>query len=243
MKRKNLLILMMILVLILATSFSFTGCLSKAIEKAAESIVAESMAAENTGTQGGPVATDTAPESVTETTEAAPMYELTGKDWVILTQPAVCFITSYYSAYVYDPNQLDYFGPYYSYIYAGTGFCVNATTGHIVTAAHVVDIPEVELKWDILDQYIYDAYPDDYFNLTDAEWNWIYENYKVVGETSDTKLDHEVWVQFNTATSGLADSANANYLRAEIVDFSPWEQRDIAILRIQSLTGGALSSV
>ncbi len=27
------------------------------------------------------------------------------------------------------------------------------------------------LKWDILDAYIADIYPDDYNTLTDAQWN------------------------------------------------------------------------
>jgi S1-C subfamily serine protease len=108
----------------------------------------------------------------------------------------------------------------------------------------VIDISEVDIKWKILEDHVWEVYgEDEYYNLTDTQWNWIYNNYKVVGQTSDTKIDQEVWIQFNTATSGLADSANAQYVRAEIVDFSPEDQRDIAILRIQPVTGGALSSV
>jgi S1-C subfamily serine protease len=246
MKKLHLQILVTLLIVALVSTFGLTGCFSKAIERAAESIVAESMAAESaaaaeTSSQERAVPETTA-EPVAETAEVVPAYELTGQDWVILTQPSVCFVTCYYSGYVYDPNRLDYFGPYYSWIYGGTGFCINSNTGHIITAAHVVDIPEVDIKWKMLDDYIFEEYPDDYWNLTNEDWNWIYENYEVVGELSDTSTDHEVWVQFNTATSGLADSANAQYLRAEVIDFSPWDQRDIAILKIQSTTGGALSA-
>lgn len=68
---------------------------------------------------------------------------------MILTQPAVCFITMYYYAYVYDAwydtwSELYYYGPL-----GGTGFCVNPETGHIVTAGHVVDVPIDEIILDI----------------------------------------------------------------------------------------------
>jgi len=196
--------------------------------------------------QGGPAQQDQTQETQQVSPEIqapAQTYQLTSKDLVILAQPSVCSITSYYYGLVYDPNRSNYFGPYYSYLYYGTGFCVNPSTGHILTAAHVVDIPEVDLKWQILDQYIYEAYPDYYDVLTNEDWNRIYENFKVVGQKSDTKLNHEVLVQFNQAISGLATSINTPYMRAEIVDFSPWEQRDIAILKVQAQTGGALSSL
>ncbi|MBN1298527.1 MAG: trypsin-like peptidase domain-containing protein, partial [Actinobacteria bacterium] len=242
MNKKVLKILGFFLVFTLLSVLSLTGCFSKAIERAAESMIAESMAEESAAL---PAETSS---SVQETSavpaETAAQYELTGKDLIILAQPAVCFVVCYYSAYVYDPNQNDYFGPYYSYIYYGTGFCINPNTGHIMTAGHVVDIPEVEVKWKILEDHVWEVYgEDEYYSLTNEDWNWIYNNYKVVGETSDTYMDHEVWVQFNTATSGLADSANAQYMRAEIIDSSPSEQRDIALIRIQSISGGALSSV
>jgi S1-C subfamily serine protease len=239
MVKRHLKVIAVITVMLFLIVLSVSGCIPKNLR--------ESLATANQGTQsGGPTQESQATQPIdttAQTQETAAAYQLTAKDMIILAQPAVCSITSYYSALVYDPNKMDYFGPYYSYVYYGTGFCINPSTGHILTAAHVVDIPETEIKWAILDQYIAEAYPDDYGILTDEQWNWIYENYKVVGETSDTKVDHEVLVQFNQAISGLATSLNTPYMRAEIVDFSPWAQRDIAILRVQSVTGGALSSI
>lgn len=236
MQNRYLKVLSIFGVLLFLVVFMLGGCIPKGLR--------ESLA---TADQGGPSeqtqAVDTTAQAAIETQETAPAYQLSAKDLVILAMPAVCSITSYYSALVYDPQQNDYFGPYYSYIYYGTGFCINPSTGHILTAAHVVDISEVEIKNTILDEHIFQQYPDYYYDLTDEDWTWIYENYDVVGETSDTKLDHEVLVQFNQAVSGLATSINTPYTRAEIVDFSPWEQRDIAILKVQSTSGGALSSV
>ncbi len=238
--KKNLLAYFFVLILsLILIIFLFSGCIPKNLAQS----LATAQQGQQQGQNGPTQQSLPAETSAEQTTQATPAYQLTAKDLVILAQPAICSVTSYYSALVYDPNKADYFGPYYSYVYYGTGFCVNPSTGHVLTAAHVVDIPEVDLKWQVLDQYIFEAYPDYYYDLTEQEWNWIYENYKVVGQTSDTKLDHEVLIQFNQAISGLATSINTPYMRAEIVDFSPWEQRDIAILKIQAQTGGALSSV
>ncbi|MCG9479289.1 MAG: trypsin-like peptidase domain-containing protein [Actinomycetia bacterium] len=169
-------------------------------------------------------------------------YEFTAKDKLILTQPSICYVTTMYYGYVYDPNFEDWSVEYMYGPLGGTGFGVNPDTGHIVTAAHVIQDDYVNIKWSILDAYIFDTYPDDYYDLTDADWNWIYDNYKVEGQNTP-EPDHEVWVQFNTATAGLPDNPDTTYIRAEIIDYSPWDQRDIAILKIQPVTGRALSSV
>ncbi len=168
-------------------------------------------------------------------------YEFTARDRTILTQPSICYVTTMYYAYVYDPNfeawsQEYFFGPM-----GGTGFSVNPETGHIVTAAHVIEVDYVDIKWSILDAYIWDTYPDDYWNLTDADWNWIYDNFEVEGRNRP-EPDREVWVQFNTATGGVPDNPDSTYMRAEVIDSSPWEQRDIAVLKIQPTTGRALSA-
>ncbi|MBU4450197.1 MAG: serine protease, partial [Actinobacteria bacterium] len=172
-------------------------------------------------------------------------YQFSPGDSWLLVQPAVCYITSVYKAYVYNPNTAAWSDSYYWRAYGGTGFCVNPETGTIVTAGHMVDelvANYVQFKWDILDAYIYDVYPDDYYNLTDAEWNWIYDNYKVEG-LNKTEPDREVWVQFNTATANVPDNPGNTYTRAEVVSLSDRTQRDIAVIRVAPVTGRALSSV
>jgi len=172
-------------------------------------------------------------------------YQFSAADQWLLVQPAICYITTVYYAIVYDPNFQDYSQTEYIYgPFGGTGFVVNPDNGTIVTAGHMVDAreaDEVNLKYTILDQYIFDTYPDDYFNLTQADWNWIYENYKVVGYNVD-KPEMEVWVQFNTAVANVPDNPGNTFIRAEVVEMSTRNQRDIAILRIAPQTGRALSS-
>jgi V8-like Glu-specific endopeptidase len=169
-------------------------------------------------------------------------YELTYKDKVILTEPSVCYLVTYYYGYVYNPNWQEWSEQYYYGPMGGTGFCVNPETGHIFTAGHVINEPYDDVKWSILDAYILDNYPDEYYELTDADWNWIFDNYKVEG-SNGPELDREVWVQFNAATAGVPDSPDENYIRAEVIDYSPWEQRDLAVIKITPVTGNALSGI
>jgi hypothetical protein len=150
-----------------------------------------------------------------------------------------------YSGYVYDASISAWSDSYYWEYWTGTGFCVNPETGTIVTAGHMVDELVAnydQFKWDILDMYISDVYPDQYNNLTDADWTWIFANYKVEGQNK-TECDRKIWVQFNTAVANVPENPGNTYTQAEVVDFSDRYQRDIAIIRIAPVTGRALSSV
>ena len=83
-----------------------------------------------------------------------PDYEFTQDDFHLLSIPAVCFITSVWFAYVYDPNIQQWSDVYLYGPFNGTGFCANPENGTIVTAGHVVDVSYIELKWTILNMYI-----------------------------------------------------------------------------------------
>ncbi len=171
-----------------------------------------------------------------------PDYEFTQKDLHLFSIPAVCFITSVWFAYVYDPNIQQWSDVYLYGPFNGTGFCVNPENGTVVTAGHVVDVSYIELKWTILNMYMADNYPEEYPGLTESDWNQIYDEYKVEG-SDGPEPDREIWVQFNTANSSIPDNPSENFIRAEVLDFSPFDQRDIAILKITPLTGRALSSI
>ncbi len=168
-------------------------------------------------------------------------YELTSQDQVILTQPSVCFITTYYWGYVLDPWDNVWSDPYYQ-AFVGTGFCVNPDTGHIITAGHMVEISEADFKYDLIYTYLTETYGSELDSWLDADWNWAYENIRVEGFEGGP-YDREVYVQFNAASSGIPDNPadNETFVRAEVIDFSGWEQRDIALIRIQPQTGKALS--
>ena len=187
-----------------------------------------------------------AQDSSTDQKNTGTDYQFSPGDSYLLVQPAVCFITSVYSGYVYDPNSLAWSDSYWV-SYVGTGFCVNPETGTIVTAGHMVDelvANYVQFKWDILDAYVADTYPDEYNNntLTVADWNWIYDNYKVEG-LNKTECDREIWVQFNTAVANVPENPGNTYTRAEVISLSDRNQRDIAIIRVAPVTGRALSSI
>ncbi len=167
-------------------------------------------------------------------------YELTAQDKVILTQPSVCFITTYYWGYVLDPWENTWSDAYY-WAFVGTGFCVNPDTGHIITAGHMVEISEADFKYDLIYTYLTEAYNLD--DWTEDDWNWAYENVKVEGYDGGP-YDREVYVQFNNASGGIPDNPqdDETFIRSEVIDYSGWDQRDIALLKIQPQTGRALSS-
>ena len=173
-------------------------------------------------------------------------YELTAADKVLIVEPSVCFITSIFYGYILDP-WTNIWSDYYYEAFNGTGFVINPETGTIVTAGHVVDIDAAQFKYDLIDAYLQDTYGvnGELDAWTDADWNWAYENIKVegAGHQTTTPYDLEVYVQFNTATASQPEGpGNSSYLRAEVISKSPFDQRDIAILRITPQTGRALSS-
>ncbi|MCL5772081.1 MAG: serine protease [Actinobacteria bacterium] len=173
-------------------------------------------------------------------------YQLTAADKVLLVEPSVCYITSIFYGYVLDP-WTNTWSNYYYEAFAGTGFVVNPDTGTIVTAGHVIDIDAAQFKYDLIYQYLQDTYGvnGQLDSWTDADWNWAYENIKVEGSghQTTTPYDLEVYIQFNTATASQPEGpGKSSYLRAEIISKSPFDQRDIGILRITPQTGRALSS-
>jgi putative cell wall-binding protein len=114
-------------------------------------------------------AEETTPSNSVE--EFVKNYQFSPADQWMFVMPAVCSITTVYYGIVYDPNTQAYSGEYMYGPWSGTGFVVNPDNGTIITAGHMVDAlvaEEYALKSDILDQYIFDTYPDDYNNLTET---------------------------------------------------------------------------
>lgn len=173
-------------------------------------------------------------------------YQLTSADKVLLVEPSVCFITAVFYGYILDP-WTNTWSDYYYEAFSGTGFVINPETGTLVTAGHVVDIDAAQFKYDLIGSYLEDTYRStgELDAWTDADWNWAYENIKVegAGHQTATPYDLEVYVQFNTATASKPEGPGQSaYLRAEVISKSPFDQRDIGILRITPQTGRALSS-
>src|SRR5680860_55976 len=185
--------------------------------------------------------TTTAPSSETTTSKYETDYELSQLDKTLLVSPAVCYVSTLWTARVFDDNVLGWSKPYTFGPIGGTGFVVNPLTGHIVTAAHVIDAPYREIKKNILDQYIKETYPEDYDTLSESDWDTIDSYFKVEG-LNDIAPDREVWVQFNTATAGIADSSDENYITAELISISDVNNRDMGIIQVTPKTGRALSA-
>ena len=184
--------------------------------------------------------TTTASQSSTSTSKYETDYVLTPQDRVLLVRPSVCFVSSLWVTRVFDNNLQKWSKPYTFGPIGGTGFCINPETGHIVTAAHVIDVPYKQIKESILDQYIKETYPEDYETLSESDWDTINSHFKVEG-LKDVAPDREVWVQFNTATAGIADNPDENYTRAEVISISDSNNRDIGIIQVTPKIGRSLS--
>jgi len=184
--------------------------------------------------------TTTASPPGTSTSKYETDYVLTPQDKVLLVSPSVCFVSSLWTTRVFDNNLQKWSKPYTFGPIGGTGFCINPETGHIVTAAHVIDVSYKEIKENILDQYIKETYPEDYETLSESDWDTINSHFKVEG-LKNVAPDREVWVQFNTATAGIADNPGENHTRAEVISISDSNNRDIGIIQITPKTGRALS--
>jgi S1-C subfamily serine protease len=170
---------------------------------------------------------ETKAEETTETTaEETKPVEVKIENPTALVEPAVCVVVTMYSGLVYDAYYNTWDGPYQTGGW-GSGVVVNPD-GYIVTAGHVVEWGEDEVKYALIDQQISAYY--DTTDWTNDDWTWVYANFKVEGQNG-SKPDREIYAQFNQAEGGI-DNIQKWY-RAELVDFSPWEQRDIAVIRIE----------
>ena len=132
----------------------------------------------------------------------------------LLVEPAVCVVVTIYSAQVYDPIHNTWHGPYETGGW-GSGVVINPD-GYIVTAGHVLEFGEDEVKYSLIDQYIFQYY--DTTDWTGDDWTWVDANFKVEGQ-GGSKPDREVYVQFNQAEGGI-DNIKKWY-RAEVIDVSP----------------------
>jgi hypothetical protein len=238
-RRISIMIAVTVFIIIFALVLSSCSAVKAAVSTTAGAAATEKAAS----TETTAVATTEAKAAV-DPIEFGKNYQFAAGDAWMLVQPAVCYVTSVYYALVYDPNTNAYSDTYTYGPFGGTGVVLNPENGIIVTAGHMVDdliANEYNMKSAILDQYVYDTYPDEYPNLTTEDWNWIYENYKVVGVNVD-KPELEVWVQFNTAIANIPEAGSSGYIRAEVKEVSDRNNRDIAILQIAPATGRALSS-
>jgi hypothetical protein len=105
-------------------------------------------------------------------------------------------------------------------------------SGYIVTAGHCVDLGEEGARETALEfavQWLIDtgwAFQQDYdFWLNEAHLTW-----GVEGTERGSAPDFEMWVQRGVAAGGLK---TGEAFPARVVDYQPWSQGDIAIVKIE----------
>lgn len=155
-----------------------------------------------------------------------------------VVRPSVVYIEQYWKAWVRVPRSSQLY--FEGYVNGGdpftwgtrcSGFVVNPT-GYIVTAGHCVDTSKEGARETAL-QFAVDwliqngwAYRRDFgYWLNEAHLAW-----GVEGTEKGTPPDLEVWVQRGVAAGGLK---TGEAFPARVVDYQPWSQGDVAILKIE----------
>jgi S1-C subfamily serine protease len=155
-----------------------------------------------------------------------------------IVSPAVVYLEQYWTAWVKVPKSSGLY--FYNYVNDGqpfqwgtrcSGFVANPD-GYVVTAGHCVDPGEEGARDEALRQavqWLIDngwAYKRDFqYWLDEAHLSWTVE-----GQEAGSDPDLEIRVQRGTALSGRKASATS---AARVVDYQPWSEGDVALLKIE----------
>lgn len=177
---------------------------------------------------------------------AAPPTATPAQQAEAIAEPSVVFIQTQWVGYVVSApiesaDALDVLSPggsapKYTVTTTCSGYIANPD-GHIVTAGHCVDNQSVQYggKGLIISSAV--AELASRLNLSPGEaaamLKYAYSNWKVEGSDSGSPPDRVVGVYPVKAASGITVS---NPMQANVVDFKPFTQGDVALLKVQSDT-------
>jgi len=156
-----------------------------------------------------------------------------------IARPAIVYIEQDWQAWVKVPasSQLIFQG----YVNGGKPFTwgtrcsgsIVEPTGYVVTAGHCVDPGEegargtalqLAVQWLVDNNVIYQRYASAVLN--EAHLSWIVE-----GEEKGSPPDLQVFVQRGVAVGGVR---SGQAYPARVVDYQPWSQGDVALLKIEA---------
>lgn len=147
-------------------------------------------------------------------------------------RPAVTYLTSTFSGYVADETGT-YFnnGSPYQLTSTCTGFGVNPA-GYVATAGHCVDVTS---PTGIRSEFIKAAAEQVVAAIPTLDLATVYAfgmaNWSVEGQTKGSPVDAQIAVLSGATTGG---GANVQALPARVVDFRPFEQGDVALLKVET---------
>jgi S1-C subfamily serine protease len=155
-----------------------------------------------------------------------------------ITRPAIVYIEQYWTAWVKIPASSSLY--FQGYVNGGdpfawgtrcSGFIVNPT-GYVITAGHCVDSGEegargtaleFAVKWLADNGWIYKR--DSAYWLKEGHLSW-----GVEGQEKGSPPDVEVYVQRGVAAGGVK---TGQAFPARVVDYQPWSEGDVALLKIE----------
>ncbi len=155
-----------------------------------------------------------------------------------IVRPAMVYLEQEWKAWVKIPRSSDLY--FQGYVNDGqpftwgtrcSGFIVNPN-GYIVTAGHCVDTSEEGARGTALEFAVGWLADNGWIYRRDASY-WLQEghmSWKVEGEEANSPPDLQVFVQRGVAAGGLR---TGEAYPARVVDFQPWSEGDVAVLKIE----------
>jgi S1-C subfamily serine protease len=156
-----------------------------------------------------------------------------------IIRPSIVYIEQYWTAWVRVPrssglNFLGYVngGQPFSWGTRCSGFVVSPA-GYVVTAGHCVDVGEEGARGTALEFAVQWLVQEGWLNAGDsaAALNEAHMLWGVEGTESGSDADLEVWIQRGVAAGGLK---TGDALPARVVDYQPWSQGDVALLKAEA---------
>jgi len=146
-----------------------------------------------------------------------------------LARPAVVYLETAYSGYVFDETGgLFNDGNPYQFTATCTGFVVNPD-GYIATAGHCVDVGPEGARRELIAVVVTEIVAADPTIPVDEMTKFALLNYKTEGANPGTPIDRKVTV---TTGAGTGNSLQGTTVTAEVVDLQSFNEGDVALLKI-----------
>jgi len=144
---------------------------------------------------------------------------------------AVVYLETQWSGYVFDETgSLFNDGAPYEYVSSCTGFVVNPD-GYIATAGHCVDDGIEGARGAILEQVVDSIVAADPTVPYQVQYDFALANYETEGFEDSSPIDREVSV---IVGGGIGNDAEGNALPAQVIDYQPLSEGDVALLKIEA---------
>ncbi len=194
--------------------------------------MAQSPAPPTGSAQPGGTAPSTGSAPPTGSAQSSPQQATPNERAAADVRPAIVYLTETFTAYVGD-GKGNYFngGQPLEIDATCTGFGVNPD-GYVATAGHCVDTtsPSSDIRKDFVTEVAQSLVADDPGSSLDDTVDYGMANWTVEGSTKGSPIDSSISV----VSGSLDGGATGRSQPARLVDFRPFDQGDVALLKVET---------